>query len=97
MGHGTADGPWLPIRGAVHAGHAYVGNVGGKGVVDFTALGDMINTASGMQTHAGTGQFLLGESVYVSASQRFPELARRSLQLQGRAAPVSARVLEHRI
>lgn len=93
MGYGTASGPWLPIRGAVHAGSAYVGNVGGEGIVDFTALGDVINTASGMQAHAAEGQFLLGEAVYEAASG---ELERRTLMLHGKEFSVAVRVLDGR-
>jgi hypothetical protein len=33
-------------RAAVNSGISYVGNVGSKGLVDFTALGDTVNTAS---------------------------------------------------
>ena len=37
----------LPVGAGVHTGNAWVGFVGGgEDVVDFTALGDAVNTAS---------------------------------------------------
>ena len=44
-----SDKAWLDVGVAVHAGPAYVGNVGGGGIVDFTALGDTVNTAARLQ------------------------------------------------
>ncbi|MBI1894316.1 MAG: adenylate/guanylate cyclase domain-containing protein [Candidatus Rokubacteria bacterium] len=94
VGYGPASEPWLHIHGAVYSGVAYVGNVGGEGIVDFTALGDPINTGSRLQGHAADGQFLLGDVVYASVSDRFPNLEIRSLALRGKDAPVTVRVLD---
>ena len=46
MGHGSGAGPWLALGVGVHAGAAFVGNVGTEGVADFTALGDTVNIAA---------------------------------------------------
>jgi adenylate cyclase len=40
LGYGPSGEPWLAVGVAVNSGVAYVGNVGGEGAVDFTALGD---------------------------------------------------------
>src|SRR6476620_10127926 len=37
VGYGSPEGPWIELGAAVHAGIAYVGNIG-TAVVDFTAL-----------------------------------------------------------
>jgi len=97
MGYGTRSEPWLAIRGSVNSGAAYVGNVGGKGIVDFTALGDMVNTGSRLQGHAAEGEFLFGHAVYDSVADRFPDLESRSLTLRGKDAPVTVRVLDGRV
>jgi adenylate cyclase len=84
MGYGVSSKPWMGIRGAVRSGVAYVGNVGGEGIVDFTALGDVVNTGSRLQGRANEGQFLLGEAVYAAVSDQLPDLEARSLSLQGK-------------
>jgi adenylate cyclase len=52
LGYDTGCEPSLPVGAAVHAGIAYVGNVGVGGITDFTALGDTVNTAARLQGHA---------------------------------------------
>ena len=45
-------------------GQAFVGNVGSGEVKDFTALGDVVNTASRLQSSAGAGQIVLSERLF---------------------------------
>ena len=80
-------------RSGVNSGVAYVGNVGGEGAVDFTALGDMVNTASRMQSNAATGEVVLSETVYSAVANEYPGAESRTLNLRGKEAPVSVRVL----
>jgi len=76
----------------VNSGRTYVGNVGGHGVVDFTALGDPVNTAARLASSAGAGEALLSESVYGAVAEQFPNLKQRTLVLRGREAPFTVRV-----
>jgi adenylate cyclase len=92
VGYGQSEEPWLALGGAVHSGITYVGNVG-SGVVDFTALGDTVNTASHLASSAAAGEVLLSETVYAKVAERFPNLEKRSLMLRGKEAPTDARVL----
>jgi adenylate cyclase len=92
VGYGQAGEPWLALGGAVNSGLTYVGNVGSEGVVDFTALGDTVNTASRLASSAGAGEVLLSETVYATVATRFPGLDRRTLALRGKEAPMEARV-----
>jgi adenylate cyclase len=71
----------------------YVGNVGGEGVVDFTALGDTVNTASRLASSAAAGEILLSEAVYAKVAEHFPNLEQRTLALRGKEAMMDARVL----
>ncbi|MGX9791220.1 adenylate/guanylate cyclase domain-containing protein [Mycobacterium sp. MMS18-G62] len=87
VGYGTTDGPWLDIGVAVNAGIAYVGNVG-DAVVDFTALGDPVNTAARMQQHAAAGELLVASDVAGELTA-----PRRRLALRGVERPVDAFVL----
>lgn len=45
FGHGGGT-PWLPVAVGIDLGKAFVGNFGGEHIVDFTVLGDPVNTAS---------------------------------------------------
>jgi adenylate cyclase len=45
---------WMPIGAAVNSGLSYVGNVGGEGTMDFTALGDTVNAASRLASVAAS-------------------------------------------
>jgi adenylate cyclase len=93
LGYGQSAEPWLPIGCAVNSGVAYVGNVGGEGTVDFTALGDVINTAARMQSNAAVGEVLISEQVYAAVAEQFPDAESRTLTLRGKEAPVMVRVL----
>jgi adenylate cyclase len=92
-GYSATGSAWMPIGAAVNSGVAYVGNVGGDNVVDFTALGDPVNTAARLASVAAAGEALLSETVYASVEREFPNLERRTLSLRGREAPVDVRVL----
>jgi adenylate cyclase len=88
VGYGSDDGPWIDVGGAVNAGIAYVGNVGGP-VVDFTALGDPVNAAARMQQRADGGELLVAAGV---ADDLVGEAPRRRLELRGHQ-PIDAFVL----
>ena len=93
LGYGHSAQPWLAVGGAVNSGLAYVGNVGGEGVLDFTALGDAVNTAARLQAEAAPGEIFLSEPVYAAVAAQFPELELRTLTLRGKEAPFPVRVL----
>ena len=95
-GYEQTGKPWMPIGAAVHSGIAYVGNVGGDNLMDFTALGDPINTASRLSSLAAAGEALISETVYASVNREYPDLERRRLSLRGKEAPVDVRVLHPR-
>jgi adenylate cyclase len=87
----SSGGLGMPLGTAVHSGLTFVGNVGGE-VVDFTALGDTVNTASRLASSAGPGEVLLGEVVYAAVAERFPDLERRTLTLRGKDVQIPVRV-----
>jgi adenylate cyclase len=92
VGYGRSGEPWLALGGSVNSGMTYVGNVGTE-VVDFTALGDTVNTASRLASSAAPGEVLINETVYAKINNRFPNLEKRVLTLRGKEAPMEARVL----
>lgn len=93
VGYGGTSEPWLPVGVSVHSGPAFVGNVGSGGVIDFTALGDTVNTAARLQSEAAGGEMVLSEAVYQAVADRYPDLEQRTLTLRGKDEPVVVRVL----
>ena len=94
VGHGSSEGPWLPLGIGMDFGLAFVGNVGSGEVKDFTALGDVVNTAARLQAEAKAGQIVMSERVYREVAERYPDVPRVELQLKGKSEPVAARVVE---
>ncbi len=92
-GHGGADGPWLPLGVGIDFGRLHIGNVGPAGMQDFTALGDVVNTAARLQGHADAGQIVLSDRVY-RALPEGTEARRIEVELKGKAEPLGAYVLE---
>lgn len=54
----------------VHCGPAVVGNVGCGFRMDYTAIGDTVNTASRLESNAESGQILISEDVYRRLQKR---------------------------
>ncbi|HET9724669.1 MAG TPA: adenylate/guanylate cyclase domain-containing protein [Actinomycetota bacterium] len=91
-GHGSPDGPWLPIGAGVHTGTAFVGIVtSAEGASDFTALGDAMNIAAHLAAQAGVGEVLVTDDAAGAAMLEPDRLERRHLSLKG--YPIDAAVL----
>ncbi len=96
-GHGTQDGPWLPIGVGVHTGLVYFGVVGdtdGDGFVDFTAMGDNVNVTARLTAQARAGEALISDAAYAAAGLKRDDLERRALELKGKSEVVGVRVLQ---
>jgi adenylate cyclase len=62
LGYGGSDGPVLELGIGLDYGEAFVGNIGGNAAVsDFTAVGDVVNTASRLQSCAGSGEVMVAD------------------------------------
>jgi adenylate cyclase len=91
-GHGDGT-PWIPVGAGVHTGVAYVGRIGEEDALDFTALGDSVNTAARLAASAGTGEILVSSAAAAAAAVETEGLESRSLSLRGRTESVDAWVL----
>jgi adenylate cyclase len=74
----------MPLGAAVKSGLSYVGNVGGEGTMDFTALGDTVNAASRLASAAAAGEVLLSQDVFETVADEFPAQESRTMQPRGR-------------
>ena len=93
VGYGSEEGPWLPLGLGLDYGLAFVGNVGSGVVKDFTAIGDVVNTAARLQGEAKAGQLVISERVYQYVSARYPQARPVQLELKGKREPTLARVV----
>lgn len=76
----------LPVGAGVHTGNAWVGFIGGgEDVVDFTAVGDAVNTASRLGSEAVTGELLLSDATVRAAGIATDGLIERRVELRGRS------------
>jgi adenylate cyclase len=83
----------LPVGIGVNFGVARVGNVGAGAVKDFTAVGDVVNTAARLQGCAQPGQIVMSEVAYELVRARYPDAAAVAFDVKGKADAVAARVL----
>jgi adenylate cyclase len=93
VGFGSDQGPWLPLGIGIDYGPASVGNVGSGEVKDFTAIGDVVNTAARLQACAEAGQLVMSERVRANLEGPPPEAAAVELHLKGKEEPVRAWVI----
>lgn len=93
-GHADPGGPWAPVGVGIHTGRAYFGAVSSKdGMVELTALGDAVNTASRLATQAAAGEIILSEETAQKAGLDTGTLEKRTLELKGKSAPMDVWVM----
>jgi len=93
-GHGSAEGPWIPVGAGVHTGHAFVGAVGsGDGVNEIAVLGSAPNLCARLSSAAAAGEILISEETIEQAGMQADDLERRELQLKGISEKVPVRVI----
>lgn len=80
----------LGIGIGICTGEAFVGNVGGSEVTDYTVLGDTVNVAARLQSEAASGEILVSQETYGQVATEFPYAKRRALVLKGKSEPVIA-------
>lgn len=82
-GHGSDEGPWVPLGAGVHTGRAFVGVVGSGASTDFTALGDPVNIAAHLASQASIGEVLVTTGSAAAAQLPLDGLERRHVSLKG--------------
>jgi adenylate cyclase len=88
VGYGRGGEPELEVGIGLDFGEAFIGNIGNAAVHDFTAVGDVVNTASRLQSHAAGGEILLSGRVAALLDDPPGEL--EHLDVKGKQAPVPA-------
>jgi adenylate cyclase len=91
---GGSSEAWLPLGIGLDLGRAFVGNVGSGEVKDFTALGDVVNTAARLQSSAQAGQIVFSERLLGRLSSPIPDARPLTLALKGKREAESAHVID---
>ena len=89
VGYGTSDVPDFNIGIGLDFGEAFIGNIGDSAVHDFTAVGDVVNTASRLQAHAAAGEIVV--SARLARLLPEPIGVSEQLVLKGKQEPFDVR------
>ncbi|WCO68308.1 adenylate/guanylate cyclase domain-containing protein [Iamia majanohamensis] len=84
----AGPGPRVQMRIGVNTGEVLVGAMRADGVI--TAMGDVVNTASRLQTAARPGEVLVGPTTHALTLHAIASERRGLLTARGRDAPVEA-------
>ena len=72
----------------VNCGNAVVGNIGCDFRMDYTAIGDTVNTAARLESNAKRGQILISQSVYEAVKDRVSVTPIGEISLKGKSQGV---------
>jgi adenylate cyclase len=81
----------LQIRVALHSGLAIAGDIGSQQRLEYTVIGDVVNTAARLQSEvAAPGDIILSRATLERCGMAFPVEAIGPVNLRGRAATIEA-------
>jgi class 3 adenylate cyclase len=81
--------PGLELGIGINAGEAVAGNLGAAQRLEYTVIGDAVNLAQRIESHARGGEVLVSESVQEKIGREFELSARSAVHLKGRSTPVA--------
>jgi adenylate cyclase len=88
VGYGPGAKPFVEMGIGLDFGEAFVGNIGQRALYDFTAVGDVVNTASRLQAQAAGGEIMLSERVADGLPAPVGNCVQ--LELKGKSEPQTA-------
>lgn len=78
----------------IHTGPAVFGNIGSKSRMDYTAIGDTVNTAARLESNAKPGQIILSEAVYNVVKDRIKANSLGEIKVKGKEQGITIYELE---
>ena len=75
----------LEIGIGINTGEAFIGNLGTDRHKEYSALGDTVNTAARLESHAKKGQILISESVLKCVAGKIKYAALEPITLRGKS------------
>jgi adenylate cyclase len=88
VGYARGSQPFVEMGVGLDVGEAFVGNIGQRALYDFTAVGDVVNTASRLQGQAKGGEIVMSDRV--ADGLPAPVGTGVELTLKGKAEPQHA-------
>jgi adenylate cyclase len=88
LGYGSSEGPFVELGIGLDYGEAFVGNIGDRSLYDFTAVGDVVNTAARLQDEARGGEIVLSARLASQLNERPGEPI--EVMLKGKSKPLAA-------
>jgi adenylate cyclase len=76
------------LRVGINTGWVLAGTVGSQRRLEYTAIGDTVNAASGLEASAAPGAILIGEATYPLVSELFEVRKLGVQQIRGRYEPL---------
>lgn len=72
----------------IHCGEAVVGNIGCEFRMDYTAIGDTVNTAARLESRAKAGEILISKAMYETVRDRIVAEEVGEMELKGKSDSV---------
>jgi len=74
---------WFKVRIGINTGEVIAGNIGSTNMLEYTVIGEPVNTAARIQELAQPNQVLIGENTRKALGSKFPTLDLGYVQLRG--------------
>jgi class 3 adenylate cyclase len=81
---------WPRFRVGINTGPALVGNIGSDEIRNFTAIGDVVNTAARLEASAAPGEVIIGAETYNRIRDTAIVEPLEPIEAKGKSEPVAA-------
>jgi class 3 adenylate cyclase len=85
--------PVFTIGIGINTGSAILASVGSENRQDYTVIGDTVNTAARLESHAAGHQIAIGERTCSHLPKKLPRSARQELKMKNRSEPLGCYIL----
>ena len=81
--------PEIGVGMGLHTGEAIIGYIGSDRRSEYTAIGDVVNTSSRLESNARGGEILISDATAKAAHSRYKLKAREPITVKNRQQPVN--------